>query len=129
MEAMEPTHGVTHWDPEGCWGCKIRTVQVAPSATPTRSPGAARQKQDERKLDQDLAAYKRMRRSGLQPHSTKGAAELEQRAESSFEVNSGQLAADKAKGKDASRGGKEWRRRSEEAYDAVRRGEQIEVTA
>jgi hypothetical protein len=72
-----------------------------------------------------------MRQQGLNPKQTSGAAELERRAGSAFEVDSGQLAKDKAKGIDAARSdpGKEWRRRSEEAYDAVRRGEQIEITA
>jgi hypothetical protein len=129
MEAMQPTHGVTHWDPETCWGCKIRTVQVAPSATPTRSPGIQSRKQADKALESDLGAYRRLRRQGLNPKSTTGAAELEKRAETTFEVDSGQLAADKAKGIDASRGGKEWKRRSEDAYDAVRRGEQIDISA
>jgi hypothetical protein len=125
---MPKTHGVTHFDPDTCFGCRIQTVQVAPSATPSRSPGIQSHKQAERALDDDLGAYKRLRDQGLNPKSTNGAAQLEKRAESSFEVESGQLAADKAKGIDASRGGKEWRRRSEEAYDAVRRGETIDIT-
>jgi hypothetical protein len=24
------THNVTHWDPDNCYGCKIKTVQLAP---------------------------------------------------------------------------------------------------
>ena len=67
-----------------CYGCKLRSVQfgrVEPTA----------QSQMERQWDRDLPAYKRLRDQGLQPRTTQGAAELEQRAASQLEVNMGKL--------------------------------------
>lgn len=126
---MQKTHGVTHFDPDTCWGCRIQTIQVTPSATPTRGKGfaVAQRNRAETTLRSDLDAYKRMRRSGHNPKSIDGAAEMERRAESAYEVDSGQLASSKAKGIDAGRKdkGKEWRKRANEAYDAVRRGETV----
>lgn len=126
---MRKTHGVTHWNPEGCFGCKVMTVGVAPSAMPSRHPGAAGNVIREKKLVKDLAAFKRMRMDGLEPRSTKGAARIESECESAYEVASGQPAHKMAKGKDAgksiSKRGKEWRRRANEAHEAVRRGEVI----
>lgn len=45
----------------------------------------------ERQLDKDRPAYKRMRDEGLQPKSLKGAAEIEKRATTRFEVESGRI--------------------------------------
>lgn len=123
------THGVTHWDPDTCFGCKVKTVGVAPSAMPSRHPGAAGAVVREKKLVKDLAAYKRMRLAGENPKSTSGAAKIESECESSYEICSGQPAHTMAKGPDAgkpiSQRGKEWRRRANEAHEAVRRGEVI----
>ena len=123
------THGVTHWDPEGCFGCKARTVGVAPSAMPSRHPVAAGNVLREKDLVKDLDAFKRMRTAGQQPRATRGAAKVESQAESEYEIVSGQFAHEKAKGKDAgkpvSQRGKEWRRRANAAYDAVKKGEVI----
>ena len=125
---MIRTHGVDHWRPEAdadgppCWGCKIQTVGIAPSAMPSRHPGAANNVKLERDLVKDLDAYKRMRLAGEHPKHTRGAARIESQAESSFEIQSGQLAHERAKGRDAaksiSRRGKEWRRRTVDAYAA-----------
>ena len=124
------THGITHWEPDSCFGCRIKTVGVAPSAMPSRHPGAANSVYREKQLVKDLDSFKRMRLNGLEPRATRGAAKIESQAESSFEVASGQLAHEKAKGRDAgsdkiSRRGREWRRRSEEAHQAIRRGEVV----
>ena len=40
-------------------------------------------------MHKDVAAYKRLRKDGLQPKSVKGSATLEQRAGSKFEVETG----------------------------------------
>ena len=40
-------------------------------------------------MHKDVAAYKRLRKDGLQPKSTKGAARLEQTASSRWEVETG----------------------------------------
>lgn len=123
------THGVDHWDPDNCFGCKVKTVGVAPSAMPSRHPGAAGAVHREKKLIKDLDAFKRLRMDGQTPPSTKGAARLESECESTYEIVSAQPAHTMAKGTDAgksiTRRGKEWRRRANEAHEAVRRGEVI----
>lgn len=76
---MEKTHGVTHYDPETCFGCKVLTVGFAPSIF-TTTPGGAKAADNKRRegtLVKDLAAFKRMRVDGLHPRSTAGAAVIE----------------------------------------------------
>ena len=126
---MERTHFGQHGD--ACFGCRIQTINIAPSVFETTPGGAkaASNKRREGELVKDLAAFRRMRLAGEQPRSTRGAAKVESQAESSFEVASGQLAHEMAKGPDAgkpiAKRGKEWRRRTEDAHKAVRRGETI----
>lgn len=126
---MNKTHGETHFDPDACYGCKIITVGVAPSAMPSRHPGAANNVYREKELVKDLGAFKRMTMAGLHPKSTRGAAIIESQAESRYEVDSGQLAHRMAKGRDAgksiSKRGAEWRRRANDAHDAIQRGEVV----
>lgn len=126
---MIKTHGETHFTPETCFGCKVITVGVAPSAMPSRHPGVANNVYREKALVKDLDAFKRMRVAGLHPKATRGAATIESQAESRYEVDSGQLAHRMAKGRDAgkpiSKRGQEWRRRANDAHDAVQRGEVI----
>ena len=128
---MIRTHGETHYDPDGCFGCHVLGVQFAPSIF-TTTPGGAKAADNnrrERGLVKDLDAFKRMRTAGQQPRATRGAAKVESQAESEYEIVSGQFAHEKAKGKDAgkpvSQRGKEWRRRANAAYDAVKKGEVI----
>lgn len=71
-----------------CFGCKIQTIAIAASAMPTRSE-AARVEKETAKMHKDVAAYKRLRKDGVQPKSVKGAAELERRAGSRWEVETG----------------------------------------
>ena len=126
---MRKTHGVTHFEPETCFGCKVITVGVAPSAMPSRHPGAANNVFREKALVKDLDAFKRMRVAGEQPKSTRGAARVESECESSYEIVSGQPAHKMAKGVDAaksvSRRGTEWRRRANDAHQSIQRGEVI----
>lgn len=72
-------------------GKMIGMPYVAPSATPTRASeidvGATRQA--EKNKDADMAAYKRLRKDGVQPPKIDGSAKLEARAEEKHEVNSG----------------------------------------
>lgn len=129
---MKRTHGETHYTPESCFGCHVLGVNFAPSIFTTTPGGkkAAANKQAESNLVQDLDSFKRMRLAGLHPRSTTGARRVESMAESTFEVESGQLAAHKAKGRDArkpiSKRGKEWRRRSEEAHQELKKGNALE---
>jgi len=48
----------------------------------------------ERELSKDLAAYKRLRREGLQPPSTEGCARLESEAITPAEIATGQARKD-----------------------------------
>ena len=73
-----------------CFGCKASSISFAPSSMATRSL-AASYKATEKQQAKDLPAYKRMRQEGLQPKSTKGAAEIEAQATTRFEVTSGQI--------------------------------------
>lgn len=130
---MALTHGHTHWDPDGCYGCRLKTVGFAPSIFQTTPGGAkaAESRVRERKLVKDLAAFKRLRMDGQTPPTTKGAARLESECESPYEIASAQPAHKMAKGADAGKSitkrGKEWRRRANEAYEAVQRGEVIQA--
>jgi len=78
-------HAQTHpgLDVPGCFGCKVATVAVAASATPSRRPGAAeaaRINATEARWDQDMPAYKRLVQSGVQPPQIDGSALLERHA-------------------------------------------------
>lgn len=74
---------------EGCWQCRISSVGIAPSATPTRSPHAAETKAREERWSKDMPAYKRLRQNGTQPRCIDGCAELEAKAASPEEIQIG----------------------------------------
>jgi putative FmdB family regulatory protein len=63
-------------------------VAIAASSMPTRSEAAHVEKQTEI-MHKDAAAYKRLRKDGVQPKSVKGAAALERRAASRWEIETG----------------------------------------
>lgn len=69
----------------------ISMPNVAPSAIPSRNKEIDFEatKVAEKTKDKDMAAYKRLRQDGVQPPAINGSANLEARAESSLEVNSG----------------------------------------
>lgn len=71
-----------------CFGCKIQSVSMAASAMPTRSNVGTIDFQT-KKSHADVAAYKRLRKDGLQPKMVKGSAEMESRAVSKWEVETG----------------------------------------
>lgn len=84
----------THQTPvEGCWACRIGNgPNVAPSATPTRvGAGLWAAKREERTLEVDGEAYKRLRGDGYQPPTINGSAHLEANATTRFEIESGQV--------------------------------------
>lgn len=64
------------------------SVAIAASSMPTRSEAASIEKNTE-KMHKDAAAYKRLRKDGVQPKSVRGAAELESRAGSRWEIETG----------------------------------------
>jgi hypothetical protein len=73
-------HGVDHWDPDGCYGCRLRTLHFC--------AGPAPQTLTERRWDRDMPAYARLRADGIQPRRIDGSAQLEAR------LDFGQLEAD-----------------------------------
>jgi hypothetical protein len=84
--------GVTH--SPNCFPCRIKSVSVAPSAMGTRFPTAARAFETEPQLHKDRDAYKRMRRDGEQPKHINGSAQLEAKANESFEITWGRTVRD-----------------------------------
>jgi hypothetical protein len=88
-------------DPDGshspnCFPCKLASVNFAPSAMPTRHPGAARAAVKDPALDKDREAYRRLRRNGEQPKHVGGSAEMEAKANESCEITTGQIIGDAA---------------------------------
>jgi len=63
---------------------------------PTRKPAAVGARQTEERIAQDLPAYKRLRDEGLQPAGTRGAANLEKRANSKWEIENGKIHNDES---------------------------------
>lgn len=77
-------HRQTHPTPvEGCFGCKLLTVNTSRGPTPTDIR--------EKALSADLDAYKRLRRNGLQPPHIDGSAEAEKRVGSQWDFDLGRL--------------------------------------
>lgn len=81
-------HITTEECADDCFGCKIQTISIAASAMPTRSE-AARVERETEIMHRDVAAYRRLRKDGVQPKSVKGSAELETRAGSKWEIETG----------------------------------------
>lgn len=76
---------------ERCWKCRagtgcIRSVSFAPTAMPNRHPEAVRLVATDKRWDQDMGAYRRLRHNGIQPKRIDDCAELETRATDQFEV-------------------------------------------
>lgn len=84
-------HRETHpnLDVDGCFGCKIAHVAVSSSATPTRRRETHQIVEKEKRWDVDMAAYKRLRQDGVQPAKIDGSANVEKKAETKFQVESG----------------------------------------
>lgn len=81
---MEKTHFGQHG--AECFGCKLSSIQFGNVEAPPQRAVEAR-------LERDLPAYRRLRQQGLQPKATRGAAELETRAESQWEIEHGRIVA------------------------------------
>jgi hypothetical protein len=89
---MRRTHGPNSGHPPGCFGCKVLDVQIAPSATPSRSNAAAINAREAR-MGKDIAAYKSLRADGLQPKQVTGSADLARHATHPLEVEMGRRLA------------------------------------
>lgn len=84
-------HRETHpnLDVEGCFGCRIANVRVAPNHTTTGGERAAQINATEARWQKDMPAYKRLRQDGLQPKGIDGCAEIEKKAETENQVITG----------------------------------------
>jgi len=73
---------------DGCFGCRVATVSIAPSATPSRNRGAEAKANNEReqRWARDHAAYRRLWNEGLSPHVLDGAADLERDAKGKADI-------------------------------------------
>ena len=128
---MERTHGVTHYDPDNCFGCHVQTIQYSPSCFPS-TPGGRKVAQDnkaERQLGKDLDSFKRLTVGGTMPKRIDGSARFEQEAQVPYEIESGQLASQRAKGPDATRGGREWARRAQSAHEELTKTGTIDMSS
>jgi len=76
---------------------RIRSIGFGVGTMPTRHPVSASVEAREKRWAKDMPAYKRMRQQGLQPKTIDGAADIELRAETRFEVESGQVLPGQAK--------------------------------
>lgn len=69
---------------------------------PTRKPQAVGDEARERRWSEDMPAYQRLRKDGLQPKGIDGSAHLERHAKEGFEVEYGTIAgSDKGRKKAA----------------------------
>lgn len=71
----------------GCFGCKIMTLQMNGSDTSLKS-------QMEAQWQRDGDAYQRLKQQGYEPAVLDGAAVLEAKATTRYEIESGQLMTD-----------------------------------
>lgn len=69
----------------------LLSVGFAAAAMPSRKGAVAHTEAKERVLRQDLDAYKRLRRDGLQPPQIDGSARIEKRATTASQVESGHV--------------------------------------
>ena len=84
---------------EDCFMCKISTVSAG-TGTNITGKGAKEaefSRKMEARLEKDRPAYKAMKKQGLQPARLTGAHELMTKAETSYEIESGNLMPGKAK--------------------------------
>lgn len=88
---MPPLHARTHpsLNVEGCFGCKVTGIQVSADAMPFRKARTAGANRDERQAHKDHAAYRRLRKEGLQPPTFVGAHMMERDSRTKDEVEAG----------------------------------------
>lgn len=71
-------------DVDGCFGCRIASVGITPSAL--GSSDARAKNHVEKQWDADIPAYRRLRANGVQPRRIDGAAVIEARANTVADV-------------------------------------------
>jgi len=80
---------------ETCWYCKVASVSFSASSMPTRNNSVAETNRAEKQLTKDRDAFKAMREQGIQPARLKGAAELQDKAHTKHEIETGKLLGNK----------------------------------
>ena len=60
---------------EGCAACRWSTALLSGNATPSRTPEVPYHTRGDAKLDADIAAYRTLRKQGLQPPQVRNSAE------------------------------------------------------
>ena len=74
-----------------CWYCKVASVSFSASSMPTRNTQVSDTIVAEKKLTRDMSAFKAMREQGIQPAKLTGAAELQDKATTKREIETGRL--------------------------------------
>lgn len=82
-------------DVPGCFGCRVSSVNMAPSAMPSRNEGARAGEIEttEKRWHKDMAAYKRLVHNGQQPPRIDGCAQLEASATEPEHITMGRTTA------------------------------------
>ena len=99
--------------PETCFGCKVASIGFSSTAMPTRTTTSTVER-DTKVMHNDVAAYRRLRKSGLQPKSVKGSALMEKTSDSKWEIETGQRI-----------GNTKITKRLEETQSAISKGESV----
>lgn len=73
-------------DVEGCFGCKVAGVRMGMNTTTTRGQVVGETNAREKRWNEDMPAYKRLRKQGLQPRSVDNSAFIEKHAEHKWQV-------------------------------------------
>lgn len=82
---------------EGCFACRISGVSFGQGTHDTKTGGAGGSIKMEKQIEKDRPAYAAMKKQGLKPARMIGAHELMTKAETRYEIESGQLMPGKAK--------------------------------
>ncbi len=80
---------------EGCYACELLTKHLAPSALGSKA--AIELVNKDKQWDADMAAYRRLRKDGVQPRTIDGAAVIEKTATEEMEVKMGRTFDSKSK--------------------------------
>ena len=89
------THEGQHQGCKPCFKIKLNSISFSSAATPNRRQGTVIQNKYQSDRVRDIEAYKRLRKEGLQPRGTLGAAAIEARADTISEVEMGRKMPDK----------------------------------
>ena len=84
---------------DSCFSCRVKSVSFSASSMPTRNVAVSETNKAEKKLVKDMSAFKAMRDQGIQPGRLDGAADLQNRATTKREIETGRLLPKKLAGR------------------------------